>query len=600
MTPWTNPSDQPPETAGSLADLRKSAGSGIAKAAGVDGADVLLSRESSSDGSLSGDSRELVDNTAAGARLGAKIGTAPGAAIGAAAGAAVTAVKNKRTRRRLVVVLVAPTLAGVLAWTMVIVALGSMITDQDQTRDGMSQAAAVADGLTDDQVAVYRSAADSSGVGWTLLAAVDRSAGLWAGPGDPPYGISDPDGFNSELARHGIGPLTAAQFQDRVAAGYAYGRLFAAKLAEADPDLDGESLDAGAGIMTDPADTDRQILGVDPDDPDATAAHDAVRTAFVAVLGAMPSTTATDAAAVFDAAYRWSVGQAQDCSSDPLGSVTGDPSVPRPTGAGARFNIAVATWNTLYTNPTARVVAGIKAIGADADVIGLQEMNSASKRRQVAAGIGDQWAMYAGGSGNNTTPIVWRRSSFDVLAYGAVEASGLVRIEPGAAGTALGPRWISWVQLRQKSTGGAFVFVNTHFIPTIDYGGRPDTSRPNRLRVYDQEMDALLGLVDKLKAAAPVVGTMDANIDARRDAQHRNPRWPYVRMATHGVYTSWRVLGAPSGGTHDTRLIDYVWSTAATIIPTGQTIGGHYGSDHKSVRVTLSTAPSTPTTTTRS
>src|SRR6185312_8067731 len=182
---------------------------------------------------------------------------------------------------------------------------------------------------------------------------------------------------------------------------------------------------------------------------------------------------------------------------------------------------------------------------------------------------------------------------------GAVQASVLFRIEPGASGTALGPRWISWVQLRQKSTGGAFTFVNTHFIPTIDYGGRPDTSRPNRLRVYDQEMNALLGLVDRLKAAAPVVGTMDANIDARRDAQHRNPRWPFVRMAGHGVYSSWRVLGAPAGGTHDSRLIDYVWSTASTIIPTGQTIGGHHGSDHKSVRVTLSTAPSTtPTSTT--
>ncbi len=240
MTAVDEPDQQPPANTVPLADLRKTAGSGIAKAAGVDGADALLSRDSSSDGSLTGDTRELVNNTAAGARLGAKIGTAPGAAVGAAAGAAVTAVKNKRTRRRLVIVLVAPTLAGVLVWTMVIVALGSMMTDQDQTRDGMSQAAAVADGLTDDQVAVYRSAADSSGVSWMLLAAVDRSAGMWAGPGDPPYGITDPDAFNTDLARHGIDQLTAAQLQDRVAAGYAYGRLFAAKLAEADPDLDGE------------------------------------------------------------------------------------------------------------------------------------------------------------------------------------------------------------------------------------------------------------------------------------------------------------------------------------------------------------------------
>jgi len=162
MTPVEEPDQPPSGTAAPLADLRKSAGSGIAKAAGVDGADVLWSRDSSSDGSLSGDSRELVGNTAAGARLGAKVGAAPGAAVGAVAGSAVTAVTNKRTRRRLVMVLTAPMVAGVLAWTMVIVALGSMVTDRDQTRDGMSQAAALADGVTDDQVEVYRAAADSS------------------------------------------------------------------------------------------------------------------------------------------------------------------------------------------------------------------------------------------------------------------------------------------------------------------------------------------------------------------------------------------------------------------------------------------------------
>src|SRR3954453_4983362 len=100
MRPVDEPDEQPSETAAPLADLRKSAGSGIAKAAGVGGADALLSRESSSDGCLSSYSRELVSNTAAGALLGGKVGAVPGAAIGAAAGATVPAVKNKRPRRR--------------------------------------------------------------------------------------------------------------------------------------------------------------------------------------------------------------------------------------------------------------------------------------------------------------------------------------------------------------------------------------------------------------------------------------------------------------------------------------------------------------------
>ena len=153
-----------PADGGRLQDARRAAAGGVAKAAGVDGADALLSRESSSDGSLVGDTRELVENAAAGARVGTKIGGAHGAAIGAAAGGVSAAVKNKRTRHRLVIILVAPTLAGVLAWTLVIVTLGSLVADHNQAQGGMSQAAAGSDGLSADQIAVYRAAADSSGV----------------------------------------------------------------------------------------------------------------------------------------------------------------------------------------------------------------------------------------------------------------------------------------------------------------------------------------------------------------------------------------------------------------------------------------------------
>src|SRR5690349_19103318 len=78
-----------------LEELRLAAGGGLAMAAGVDGVDRLLTQESSSDASLGGDTRELIDNAAAGARVGAKVGGHYGAAIGAAAGGAATAIRNK-------------------------------------------------------------------------------------------------------------------------------------------------------------------------------------------------------------------------------------------------------------------------------------------------------------------------------------------------------------------------------------------------------------------------------------------------------------------------------------------------------------------------
>lgn len=262
---------------------------------------------------------------------------------------------------------------------------------------------------------------------------------------------------------------------------------------------------------------------------------------------------------------------------------------------GAVLKVRAATWNARYTNTSAGIVAGIRAIGAGADVIGLQELNSATKRRAVAQALSPEWVM-TDGAARNAVPIVWRRSVFDLVGSGSELASDVSRVEHGADGLVSNERYISWVRLRQKSTGSVFAATNTHLLPTIDRAGHPDRSKPARLRVYDQEVSRLLQLVDRLTSGGPVIVTMDGNIDARADGRVRDPRWPQVRMGRYGLSSNWRLLGYPSGGTHERRLIDYVWATTNTIRPVDQRILGKYGSDHSAVAVTLTNRPTTANT----
>lgn len=265
--------------------------------------------------------------------------------------------------------------------------------------------------------------------------------------------------------------------------------------------------------------------------------------------------------------------------------VAGDSTVPRPAGnSGAALNVRIGTWNTLASNSTRQVLSGIRAIGAQADVIGLQELDPGS-RRAVKKGLSDTFAV---SKGNNAVQIVWKKGRFDVLAQGSEEVFGLRRVEPGVSGTAIGPKSIQWLQLRDRTTGAVFFVANHHIVPSIDRRGHPDTRNAKRLNLYRLQMTAMLALVDRLKGTGPVMVTGDFNVAAAADAVIRHPLFPYAQGAAHGLYSNWRVLGDPGRGTQGARLIDYVWSTTTTADPVAQTILPKHGSDHSPVVVAIS------------
>ena len=173
-------------------------------------------------------------------------------------------------------------------------------------------------------------------------------------------------------------------------------------------------------------------------------------------------------------------------------------------------------------------------------------------------------------------------------------SSTIVHVEPGGAGGGtFGPKPLQWAEFKTRDTGAHFAVINTHLLPTIETGGRPNPRFPRRVAAAEKQMSAALAAADTLQAAGLATFiTGDHNIAAKRDAQVQDPRFPYVLYARHGMYSNWRTLGYPAKGTHaGGRHIDYVFASNAKAAPVKQTILPRYGSDHNALLVQESNDP---------
>ena len=279
------------------------------------------------------------------------------------------------------------------------------------------------------------------------------------------------------------------------------------------------------------------------------------------------------------------------CSPTPLyagGDTTGldVPAEPVPVTTTAPFTARIATWNTLYKNSTARVTAGVTTIAGQADVIGLQEFNPASRRASVARVMAKRgWGMT---DGNNSVQIFYNAAKYKLLAQDSVKVIDVVRIEGGTAGTSIGPKSLQWVQLQDRTTGGVFFVLNMHIVPDIDRKGHPRKA-PKRLAVRDKQRATALSVIAKLRKHGPVAWTEDSNVDNRNDQRVKSPRFDYRQMKAAGMSSNWSALGIPTYGTQSSgrRVIDKVSLTLENGRFLTQRRLGTYGSDHHAVVATI-------------
>jgi hypothetical protein len=274
--------------------------------------------------------------------------------------------------------------------------------------------------------------------------------------------------------------------------------------------------------------------------------------------------------------------------------------------------VVIATYNIRHALSNAVVVSDLERLSdAGVGVIGLQEMGSRDRRDAVREQLVDcgscQFdAFMPNGAGPGALPILYRSSSFQLLSTGTQEVSEATYVGPSGAGpSTLGPKSLTYVQLRHLVTGQDMYVINNHAVASVQASdGGPNYEHPERLQLYRQHMDGLKAMITEFTATgAAVFTTGDFNVSYRRDSVLRPDLFPYYNMSQVDVFASYKFLGMPVEGTHvnasgtnDARLIDYVSSLShAAVEPKAQTILTGYSSDHRPVRVRYALTGTTET-----
>lgn len=271
----------------------------------------------------------------------------------------------------------------------------------------------------------------------------------------------------------------------------------------------------------------------------------------------------------------------------------------------------VASWNVLKTNGASNVKKGVEALTKYSSIIGFQELHGASAggARQV---VYDNFACptcaydsnlimssQADGSHAAGTGIIWKRSAFTAL------DKGYEKISEGKTTSThykISPKWLSWVKLRENTTGRVFYVFNTHLVA----GGitKDATKDKKEIDRYNNAVNHIAFLVDKISTLkqsedATIIMTGDFNVNYRKDVKKKVSKLPYASFKNIGVVSNWNVLGLkniPSKkGSHkgSNIIIDYIWITKRSdLIPIASKITNRlFGSDHYPVVLRLALAP---------
>jgi cell wall-associated NlpC family hydrolase len=234
----------------------------------------------------------------------------------------------------------------------------------------------------------------------------------------------------------------------------------------------------------------------------------------------------------------------------------------------------VGSWNVLRTNSQARIAAGTRQLTTQADVFGLQELGSPSKRAAAARGA----AGFTMTTDRTAVPILYRTAAYTALGQGRQQAfaAGQKVERSGGKGTEVtAAKYVTWVHLLDNVTFKDFYVLNTHLLVGAENSARQRKANPRRVALYERQLATLTAMIDGFRGAgAAVYATCDCNVDYRAKAA------PVATMGAHGLTANWEILG--SEATHGKRTLDYVWSNVA---PASQAVGSRHGSDHAPVVV---------------
>ncbi len=282
-----------------------------------------------------------------------------------------------------------------------------------------------------------------------------------------------------------------------------------------------------------------------------------------------------------------------------------------PTADSSTFT--ATTWNSYYGNKT-NVGTSIKKLGANSDIIGIQEAHKPAQRKNIKKALLCSDCKYQGyvqnytydGSSAASLPILWNKSKFKLVEKGYVKTSDTKKDIKDTTGNnaKVSAKYITWVRLRDKATGRSFYVANLHTVASVEAGGSPNTKNKTRLTIYKKGMDALVKKLKSFKEKdRPIIVLGDFNVNYRYDIVKKNAAFPYARLSAIGMYSTYQQKGTVasnpslgSQGNGSSRLIDYVFTLRHNRMTVNNEYmdGSTYGSDHRPVSATLTLYETVP------
>lgn len=236
-------------------------------------------------------------------------------------------------------------------------------------------------------------------------------------------------------------------------------------------------------------------------------------------------------------------------------------------------SVRIGTFNLRASISPSKFAAGVKALLPDADIIGLQEVNSKDKARKLAAikrsGPWNFWRQYRTNinrhphrGGAEQTPVLWRGDRFVCTYAGPMLASGIVSLRGELPQWDDQERhWFTIVHLVDRVTGQRLSIVNVHVIHGATSGGAPTRNRPRHWDVYVAQMTNLIEKVEKQRGYGRVFVVGDYNAGWVADEKHRHVHLPFRSFRAIDFRSMWATERPANGrGTLDGALLDQVYA----------------------------------------
>jgi endonuclease/exonuclease/phosphatase family metal-dependent hydrolase len=227
-------------------------------------------------------------------------------------------------------------------------------------------------------------------------------------------------------------------------------------------------------------------------------------------------------------------------------------------------SVAIGSYNIRAGVSVGTFESAVRAVAANSDVAGLQEVNSHAKEDVLRSLSASGWSYYRGKPGEQS-PVIWNQSRFDLV------SGRVARIADGhyignelPNVSSVNPMYATVVHLRDRATGANISVVNVHLVPGAVINGRATPGRPRLFAAFKEAVTNLGSLTRSERAFGRVFVLGDFNVGWVADKRVHLARLPFAtfwRQSMRSMWATERPTGGVGSHAGSPALIDQVYST---------------------------------------